>query len=243
MKITGLEHDRKEYFDNIKGNEEQLYEIVSNVKFINERKLLVKEYLKKKRNEFKNLFRELNISKHKTTGLFNSILSKPECLGMLYSYCVGLEIRADNPLDVVCQKLSKSDLASIRRCYKNLMIKHQGTPVKPDDKYWRYVKLREFVSKLKDGSGSIRILKDFLFEFGETMNRKYKTNFNLSRSTQIVQDLRDIFDVEPDNICGRNQVAYIVGDEWTIHNIRNIKCGNLQSTSECLQVSAAPSES
>jgi hypothetical protein len=203
-----------------------LVKILINGNYTHERQELVKDYLKKKRNLFQILTTRLNISKYKSTGKYEVLWEYPECVDLLYRYCIGLELNAINPLKLLRPKYkySKQSIDSMRRTYHNLMLEKQGILPKLDDKYYRFVELRECVRKVKEAEVPLVLNSQHLLDFARYFNSRNAAVYNGNDIKNVAQDLKDIFDVEvvTKQDSRKKSNEYHVKGEWSLNNIHGI---------------------
>jgi len=146
---------------------------------------------------------------------------------MLYRYCMGLELGAENPLEMVTGGFSDTKIHSIRRSYQNLKEECSSVNVRRDDKYYRFEALRRFIRLQKEE------LKTKQLELSSTFLKIYIERFNIVKGKfytgngvkQVVQDLNDIFKVTVSrrSSSGQKETIYVVGEEWTLDNIFGLK--------------------
>ena len=91
-----------------------------------------------------------------------------------------------------------------------------------DDKYLRFVKVREWVRKLKAeaDAAEVKINSDMIKDQIKEINSRYKKLYNPNDIKVFVLDLKDIFDVEATKKSSLTE--YLIRDEWTINNIHGI---------------------
>jgi hypothetical protein len=191
-----------------------------------ERQELIKDYLKKKPHLFESLATKYNIKKHKPSKKYNHLLSRPECMKRLYRYCIGLEINAVEPIDLLLSKYSDENIYSMKRTYENLILEYKGELVKKDDKYYRFIELRTWIRSIKQAGVAV-ISPTELLQFIQYFNSKYATvyKYNEKNIIDVVKDLNNIFDVEvkkkTKNRVRKNE--YTVKEEWAFNNIQGLQ--------------------
>jgi len=188
------------------------------------RQELIKDYLKKKRQQFQTLSKQLNISKHKSTRKYETLFKCQKCMKLLYRYCVGLELNAENPFKLFLSKYSDNDIYSMRRTHHNLMLEKKERQPQQDDKYFRFIELRDCVGEAK-GPGKLLVLNSqHLLAYAKYFNYKYAAVYNEKDTKGVVQDLKDILNVEVvDRSTATGRVKeYHVKEEWSFNNIQGI---------------------
>ena len=186
---------------------------------------LIKDYLKRKHHQFLSLSKRFNISKHKYTGRFKELLKNRECLKILYRYCTGLELNAVSPYELIYwDKYSKNTVFSIRRTYNNLMLEKSGANPKGDDKYYRFVELRRWIRRMKQGKSVVTVTSKDLSDFTTYFNSKYAVVYKVGDIRSVVEDLNDIFAVKTEIIRNNEKKDrhYQVEEEWSLNNIQGI---------------------
>ncbi len=201
-----------------------LVNILKDDLYINERQQLLKDYLKKKRQQFPTLANRLNISEHRPTGKYGSVFNCLKSMKLLYRYCTGLELKAEEPLQLLHSKYSDDDIYSMRRTYHNLMLEKEEIEPKKDDKYFRFIDLRDCVRDVKTPGEPLILNSQHLLDFVKYFNHRNAAVYNEKDIKGVVQDLKDIFDVEVVNIktSVRREKEYHVKEEWAFNNIQGI---------------------
>jgi len=150
----------------------------------------------------------------------------PECEKLLYRYCIGLELNATNPLKLLRPKYnySKEKIDSMRRTYHNLMLEKEGIQPKKDDKYFRFVEIRDCVREAKVAGVPLVLSSQHLLDFGKYFNSRNAAVYNENNIQSVAQDLKDIFDVEvvTKQDSGKKSNEYHVKGEWSLNNIHGI---------------------
>jgi len=210
----------------IKEKEKLVLDIISGCRGPQEKDELLYVYLKKHNRTFTTLDTEYRVDSQYGER-YQEFISIPEVKKMLYRYCTGLELNAENPLEMVTGGFSNTTVQSMKRIYQNLKEECISDNVKRDDKYYRFEGLRRLVRSLK------KDLKQQQIELSSTFLKTYIERFNIMKGLiytgkdvkQVVQDLNDIFEVK--KIKQRNsdqkETIYVVGEEWTLDNIYGIK--------------------
>ncbi|MBF0227434.1 MAG: DEAD/DEAH box helicase family protein [Desulfobacterales bacterium] len=211
-----LDEASAKFKDEVKAN---IFKVLKMLFKSNESEILVKDYLKQN-SSFEKLESRFNIKEHKINGRFHDILSEGECNKILFKYCVGLEVNTDDLKLIVTY--NKDNISSIRRTYHNLKLEAKGLYVQNDDKYKRFIWLRDSVRSLETPVLTKEMLIDLMIDF----NRKYGKLYNVNDIRGIVKDLHDIFDVEvkPVRVNNRKEKEYRIIKEWTLDDIRGLKC-------------------
>lgn len=191
--------------------------------YTHERQELLKDYLKKKRRQFQTLAARLNISEHRSTKKYGLLLGDGDCTDLLYCYCTGLELNAENPLNLLFLK-SKQRAYSIRRTHHNLMLEKEGRELKKDDKYFRFIELRDCVREVKKPGEALILNSQHLLDFAKYFNHRNAAVYNGKIIKEVLEDLKDIFNVEVVTIHtgNRRKNEYHVKEEWAFNNIQGI---------------------
>jgi len=202
----------KEFRDERKTLTIALKNILIEEKYASARNELIKDYLKNRYQTFKTLKHKFAISEHVRTGKYKIFLDEKRCLKILFKWCTGLDLGVQDPAKLM--DMSDGVIKSIKRTQSNL--KSEQFQLKTDEKYIRFVEVRNWIRSIKRDSndGTIVINSDNLKEF----NRRYKKLYKSNRV--LIQDLRDIFDVSETRI--NNFVEYTIGCEWTMENIHGV---------------------
>jgi len=188
--------------------------------YSSERQELIKDYLKKKQAQFKPLLFKWNIEDHKSTGKYKDLWSCPGCMDALYRYCTGLELNAIQPLKLLHSRYSYNDIYSMKRTYQNLNLELSGKLPLKDDKYYRFIELREFIRGARETGVPLTFTGDQLLKFAKDFNSRYAAVYNEKNITVVVEDLKDIFDVETKTVNKKRQ--YTVKEEWSLDNIHGL---------------------
>ena len=207
----------------IKERKELVLAIISGSRSNQERDELLGVYLKKHNRQFPVLGADYCVDAQ-CGGRYQGFISLPEVKNMLYRYCMGLELGAENPLEMVTGGFSDTKVHSIRRIYQNLREECSSVNVRRDDKYYRFEALRRFIRLQKEE------LKPQQLELSSTFLKIYIERFNIVKGKfytgndvkQVVQDMKDIFKVTKSN-SGQKETIYAVGEEWTLDNIYGLK--------------------
>ena len=210
--------------------EEKLTELIKILKnkddiYHYERQELLKDYLKKKQSQFESLVQRLNIRGHRSTGKYVVLWESKDCMNVLKRYCSGLELYAENIFQLLRDKYNDTILSSIKRVYHNLELEQNAITPTPDDRYWRFFELRKCVREVKRPGVPLTITKDQLLAFARDFNSRYAAVYSEYDVKQVVEDLNDIFDVQPKRFRDKNRkkiILYTILEEWTFMNIHGI---------------------
>ena len=85
---------------------------------------LVKDYLKKKYRNFMNLKDRYSIGAHVVTHKYDNFLVRKECSKVLFKYCTGLGLGADDPMKML--DFNDGEIDSIGRTWNNLKAEASG---------------------------------------------------------------------------------------------------------------------
>ena len=121
----------------IDNKEKLVLDIISGKRGDQERDELLYVYLKKHSRQFPILGADYRFD-CQCDERYQEFISVPEVKKMLYLYCMGLELNAVNPLEMVTSNFSNNIVHSIRRIYQNLKGECKSVNVKKDDKYYRF---------------------------------------------------------------------------------------------------------
>ena len=210
----------------IKDKERLVLDIISGKRGVQERDELLYNYLKKYNRNSPLMCVDYFVDSQ-CDGRYQEFISVPEVKKMLYRYCVGLELNAVCPIEMVTSQFSNSTVYSISRIYHNLIGECRSVNVKKDNKYVRFKGLRRVIRSLKKKWNQQQIelssidLQYYIEEFNNSIGQVYTCN----NVKEVVQDLKDIFDVTVDRRrrSGQKVSMYIIGDEWTLDNVHGIK--------------------
>lgn len=188
---------------------------------------LLKDYLKKKSQQFEVLSIRWNITEHKSTGKFKEIWSSLECMDALYRYCTGLELNAEKPFLLLYKRdYSNKDIDSMKRTYRNLNMEMDGVKPKPENRYYRFIELRRCVRELKAAGVTLILSPEQLLAFVKYFNSRYAPVYNEGDIKAVLEDLKDIFDVkkvEKRLKNGKKVNEYHVKEEWSLNNIQGLQ--------------------
>jgi len=193
--------------------------ILKDSKYERNREELIKDYVKVNFRIFESLAGKLEIQKHVKTKKYTMFLSKPECMKILWRYCVGLDLGVKDQM-VLVDNFNAEEIKSIRRIYHNLKAEQSGKDPIVDNKFLRFIGLRSWIRAMKEIDNPVKLETDDLKQFAMSFNNKNGKTYNVLDIKGVVQDLRDIFDIEM--IIQGNKRSYLVGDEWSIENVRGI---------------------
>jgi hypothetical protein len=195
-----------------------LMKILVEEEYADIRDSLIKDYLKDKQSYFPILKDRYGIDEYTKTGKFNLIINDKRCRKILFKWCTGLELGADDPLKLVAFR--KKIIYSIKRTLNNLLIELSVGAT--DDKYLRFMKVREWIRKLKAEAESeeVKINSETIKSYIKEINSGEKRLYNPNDIRVFSHDLKDIFDVKTTKKSSLTE--YLIRDEWTIDNIRGI---------------------
>ena len=168
-----------------------------------------------------------NVSNHVNTKKYSDIVNDIICKNLLFKWCTGEDLGADNSLKLL--RLKDYDLDSIKRTLNNLEIEMSGK-VNKENMYLRFIEVRKWVRELKSGEKSVTITSEMIKEFINKFNDDYARLYNPNNINGVVNDLGDIFDVIKSNKS--NKRTYLIGEEWTFDNIRGISFAESRRSSE-----------
>jgi hypothetical protein len=183
------------------------------------REALIRDYLKDKHKYFPTLKDKYGIDGYVKTDKFKRFLKDKRCKNILFKWCTGLDLGADDPMKLVA--LRDSIIDSIKRTLNNLLIELSVGAA--DEKYLRFMKVREWIRNLKAEAESeeVKINSDKIKDYIKEINGGEKRLYNPNDIKVFVQDIKDIFDVEVTKKS--DSTEYLIREEWTIDNIRGIR--------------------
>ncbi len=225
QKLTSIDIESAEnnIFEDDKELIKRLFSILTETRYNIERQEILMDYVKKKHKEFKSLPLNMNINQHRITKKYNDFLGNSLCSKLLYRYCTGLELGVD-PLSLVRYK--DNIIYSIKRALNNISLEKSGNGVKKDDKFLRFVELRNCIRNFKQklNTSIVTLNSKDVLNIAKEFNSRYSAVYNERDTKSILIDLNDIFDIEV-KIQVDNQIKYklyIIKDEWNPTNIHGI---------------------
>jgi hypothetical protein len=183
----------------------------------NDRKELICDYLKRRHNDFKSLRSKYDLSNHVKTNKYVEYLNDKECSNLIFKWCTGEDLGADQPLKLLV--LNDAVVDSLKRTLNNLIIESNNR-VNKDNKYIRFIEVRKWIRSIKNGKDSVRIDSNIIKDFIKEFNSRFGNLYNPNKIDGVVNDLNDIFQVKKVIISGKS--SYDISYEWTLENIRGI---------------------
>ena len=177
---------------------------------------LIKDYLKNKFINFKNLKNTYNIANHTVTHKHDKFLTTKICSKILFKYCIGLELGADDPMKMIT--FNSGEIDSIKRTWNNLTTEASERGIKETLNLFRYNAITSWIEDIRINDDDVIIDIDMLTEFIKDFNSKYAGVYKTNNIKNILLDLHDIYDVN--KVLGTTN--YVVGVKWTLNNIRGL---------------------